>query len=700
MADINLNFGTEDLKGLRQLLHDIQKAVESIYKASIATGQVVMNDDLRAKALLATEMKIANEIRKQEQTAQKLNDTTRVQAGIIGGLEQEVKDYTRAWKAAIDTATKNNLKRELDTIKAKLEDVKGSTNTWGKALDSFQFKFNALGNVAANVLSRVKTYMIDFVKDSIKMAAATEGVKNAFDKLNQPGLLDKMRKATRDTVNDLSLMKTAVLANDFRIPLDQLVVFLKFAGNQALRTGQDFDYLVESIIRGLGRESVLVLDNLGLSAKAVQEEAKKTGSFFEGAANVIIKSMEDAGDVTDTAVVAFARLNVEVDKLKVSVGNQLNPTLTTTADIAAGILSDVNKSEMGLIEYFSGPLLKGVIAYNKAFLDLIKNKKELEENFLWEESEQPEKAAEEIAKINDKLQDVTVSLSDIDKHSDVILGLAPKDEDIEKWNKYFESIYGGVVNLEKWMVDIQKEIGEDFTKMATENVKKSADDNTDYVIRKLEQEAEAEKQIQDQKNAIKREAWNTAYALGNALASINNSRMQEELANTNLTEAQKLEIKKKYAKKDQAIAISMALINVAEGVTKALTMKPPLGFIYGALIAAQGVAQIAAIKAQKFAKGGEIGGKSHSQGGTMIEAEKGEFVIRKSAYQKNKELINAINAEDSVRIAMALRQDKKIETRKDYTKDLLEYMKSLPVYGETKEFYVVHNGNKIIKIHK
>ena len=48
----------------------------------------------------------------------------------------------------------------------------------------------------------------------------------------------------------------------------------------------------------------------------------------------------------------------------------------------------------------------------------------------------------------------------------------------------------------------------------------------------------------------------------------------------------------------------------------------------------------------KFAEGGWIGGKSHRDGGTHIEAEKGEFVINKRSAFKHKELIEAINGDN------------------------------------------------------
>ena len=40
-----------------------------------------------------------------------------------------------------------------------------------------------------------------------------------------------------------------------------------------------------------------------------------------------------------------------------------------------------------------------------------------------------------------------------------------------------------------------------------------------------------------------------------------------------------------------------------------------------------------AIRAQKFETGGLVGGRRHSQGGTLIEAERGEFVMSRNAVQ-------------------------------------------------------------------
>ena len=48
----------------------------------------------------------------------------------------------------------------------------------------------------------------------------------------------------------------------------------------------------------------------------------------------------------------------------------------------------------------------------------------------------------------------------------------------------------------------------------------------------------------------------------------------------------------------------------------------------------------------KFEQGGWVGGKRHSQGGTHIEAEQGEFIIKRSSAIKHKEMIEAINSDN------------------------------------------------------
>lgn len=191
-----------------------------------------------------------------------------------------------------------------------IEQTKTQLNKFNKSILSISRTFTGLG--AGFAIGGIASMLME----STKLAAQITGVRTAFEKLNKPGLLDTLRKATRNTVTDLELMKSAVKANNFQVPLSKLGQFFEFATKRSIETGESVDFLVESIVNGIGRKSSLVLDNLGISATELQREIKKTGDFGEAAGNIIQRSLEKTGDVADTAAVKLAQINTELKNVE------------------------------------------------------------------------------------------------------------------------------------------------------------------------------------------------------------------------------------------------------------------------------------------------------------------------------------------------------------------------------------------------
>ena len=87
---------------------------------------------------------------------------------------------------------------------------------------------------------------------------------------------------------------------------------------------------------------------------------------------------------------------------------------------------------------------------------------------------------------------------------------------------------------------------------------------------------------------------------------------------------------------DKAVALSEVYINTALAVTKAGSQLGAFSIPMATYLTGLGIAQAAVIAAQPFpeyAQGGLIGGALHSQGGTVIEAEQGEFVMNRDAVE-------------------------------------------------------------------
>lgn len=111
-------------------------------------------------------------------------------------------------------------------------------------------------------------------------------------------------------------------------------------------------------------------------------------------------------------------------------------------------------------------------------------------------------------------------------------------------------------------------------------------------------------------------------------------------------------LEKKRREQEKKNSIVQATINTFTAVTNALAVQPWfVGLALSAVALGLGMANVAMIKKQKYAKGGLLKGASHNNGGipvgqTGIEVEGNEYVVNKRSTQKNLPLIDYINSAD------------------------------------------------------
>jgi predicted aspartyl protease len=136
------------------------------------------------------------------------------------------------------------------------------------------------------------------------------------------------------------------------------------------------------------------------------------------------------------------------------------------------------------------------------------------------------------------------------------------------------------------------------------------------------------------------------------LEAINNSdelerdKVKQRTALAKRTAAAVAAEKTRQARQDKALAIFEIGVNTAIAISKANTLLPPANIPAIIAAAAVGAAQLAIAIAKpipKFEKGGLIGGKLHSQGGTMIEAEQGEYMVNRRQTSKHRRELDAMN---------------------------------------------------------
>lgn len=260
----------------------------------------------------------------------------------------------------------NVLEKKLQEVGGRMAELKQNAKSFKEILSSDQVNGVVIGNAITkfadfigNQASKLKDFVAEAAEVGMEMAETSDGVTKAFKDMDQPDLLDNLRKATKGTVNDVQLMTAAVQAKDFRIPLEDLGKYLQFAQLKAQQTGQSVDYMTNSIVTGLGRKSPMILDNLGISAAEISEKTKETGDFMKAVASIVDNQLAEAGDTYISAADKAAQKTAEWENAQRRLGEQLLPLKESYDDF-------FGDTKVGIIN-----LTTWIVEHRKAILTLI-----------------------------------------------------------------------------------------------------------------------------------------------------------------------------------------------------------------------------------------------------------------------------------------------------------------------------------------
>ena len=180
----------------------------------------------------------------------------------------------------------------------------------------------------------------------------------------------------------------------------------------------------------------------------------------------------------------------------------------------------------------------------------------------------------------------------------------------------------------------------EFANERAEQARAEAEARLDIIGREEQQELESLRARQDYQTATDAEKIKREKKI---IDDKNKLRQQERSAANQ-------DIRKAFYVQ-QAAAIATIANETAKAVMVAIGTPPGTftgGMPWSGIAVAMGAAQTAAVLAQKpplMQYGGMVGGNRHSQGGTLIEAERGEFVINRNAVEAaGTEALNRINS--------------------------------------------------------
>lgn len=197
-----------------------------------------------------------------------------------------------------------------------------------KGIDGATKKTNAFGSAVKKIGGLMAGIfavdrILSFGKELLELGGIAEGVRAAFNRIADENVLRDLQDATKGTVSELELMKRAVSAQNLGLPIENLANLFEFATKRAQDTGESVDYLVNSIVTGIGRKSPLILDNLGISAIQLREKLKgvglETASVSDVAAavgEIAAESMRNSGEIIDTNAIKVQKLKASWEDFK------------------------------------------------------------------------------------------------------------------------------------------------------------------------------------------------------------------------------------------------------------------------------------------------------------------------------------------------------------------------------------------------
>ncbi len=210
-------------------------------------------------------------------------------------------------------------------------------------------------------------------------ALPLEGIRDSFRGItdNADATLAALRKGSLGMVRDAELMKSYNQAAQLvgQTFADQLPDAMGYLSKVAAATGQDMGYMMDSLVRGVGRMSPMILDNLGIQVQ-LSDATARAAEMFGVEASELTKAQQQAGmmdvilqklaeNTKDMPEVSeaqrlWAALGVTLGNLKDEVGLALIPTLLRILEPLGELISKHGPALVSLFEAHVIPVLETV----------------------------------------------------------------------------------------------------------------------------------------------------------------------------------------------------------------------------------------------------------------------------------------------------------------------------------------------------
>lgn len=257
------------------------------------------------------------------------------------------------------------IKAEVREAEKRLKKLINNQKEIKKQNDGLKKSFAAMGGIIASAFSIQA--IANFTASAVRLGSQTISLERSFTNLGKAvnfndESLGKFRKATDGTVSDVDLMIQAnnamllgIVDND-----DAFAELIDNAQRLAKAVGQDALFGIESLTTGIGRQSKLMLDNLGIvldtnlayekfaeaNGKAVKDldENERKQAFVQAALQSTAEKVAQLGEEELDASDATLALSSAFKNLQGSIGKDLQDEVEITSKLLTKMIEDFEKN--------------------------------------------------------------------------------------------------------------------------------------------------------------------------------------------------------------------------------------------------------------------------------------------------------------------------------------------------------------------
>jgi hypothetical protein len=266
-----------------------------------------------------------------------------------------------------------------------VNDMNRFTGATEKTTSKLKALVVGIGATVASVYTLRKAF--DFAKNAAQIGAQTDQIRMALDNMARRAgttatdIVLKMQRMSGQTIDQLRIMESASKAALLGIPLERLDDLMQVARASATALGTDVGTMFDDLATGIGRQSKMILDNLGINIsaeKAYKQYAETLGKTAEQLTdnerrqaflNAVLadgkRIMEEVGEAGSkmTATEPWQIMTAAITDAKIAIGEKLFPLFNQGALKVAQMVRDMTSYLSNLPDTFEavGNLIKIIL---------------------------------------------------------------------------------------------------------------------------------------------------------------------------------------------------------------------------------------------------------------------------------------------------------------------------------------------------